>query len=182
MSKTIQLKATGETISFIKSTSDTNGDYVETIVNLPATGEGPPSHRHVFQTELFEAIEGRLGIDCGKDKIVLKPGESYLVPKNTMHRCYSVDGSAITFRATFSPALNIEYILTEIFEACNRRNSKDPSPFDACYILRQAKGEYYLGEVPPLIQKTIFPITAKLGKLLGKVKARSNSDLTVTKI
>lgn len=172
MDKIIQLKATGETITFTKSTTETNGQFVETLVTLPASGEGPPTHRHVLQSEMFEAIDGQLGLDCGDKKIVLEPGQSYTVPANTLHSCYSPNGKEIKFKATFTPALSIEYLLTEMFEACNRKNSKDPSAFDACFILRQAKGEYYLGDVPPFIQQTIFPLTAIFGKLFGLVKAK----------
>lgn len=175
MDKKIELKATGETITFTKSTADTNGQFVETLVTLPASGDGPPTHRHVFQTEIFEAIDGKLGLDCGDKKVVLEPGQSFIVPANTLHRCYAVDGTAIKFKATFTPALSIEYLLTEMFDACNRQNAKYPSAFDACYILRQAKGEYYLGEVPPFIQQTIFPMTAILGKLFGLVKTKSKA-------
>ena len=175
MAKKIELKATGETITFTKSAADTKGEFVETLITLPASGDGPPTHRHVLQTELFEAIDGKLGLDCGDKKIVLEPGQSFTVPANTLHRCYSVDRTPIKFKATFTPALSIEYLLTEMFDACNRKNSKDPSAFDACYILRQAKGEYFLGEVPPFVQQTIFPMTAMIGKLFGLIKAKPNT-------
>ena len=62
-----------------------------------------------------------------------------------------------------------------MFEASNRRNSKDPSPFDACYVLQQAKGEYYLGDIPVFIQWTIFPLLAVVGKLFGIAKAKSKA-------
>ncbi len=172
MSNKIVFEATGETITFTKTSDDTTGKIVETIVTLPASGEGPPSHRHVLQTELFEAIDGRLGLDCGDKKVVLDPGESFMVPANTLHRCYSVDGAETKFKATFTPGLNIQYILTEIFESSNRRNSKIPSVFDACYILRQVKGEYYLGDVPVFIQQYVFPLIAGVGKFFGLVRAK----------
>ena len=174
MDKIIELKATGETITFTKSAQDTNGEFVESIVTLHGSGEGPPLHRHVLQTEYFEAIEGRLGLESGGEKLILEPGESFTVPANTLHKCYAVDNDDIRFKAIFTPALNIEYFLTEMFESCNRRNSKDPSPFDACYILQQVKGEYYLGDVPNFVQKIIFPIIAKAGKLFGLVSVESN--------
>ncbi len=177
MNKKIELKATGETITFTKSSADTNGEFVETLVTLPASGEGPPTHRHVFQQELFEAVDGMLGLDCGDQKIVLTPGESFTVPMNTFHTCYSVDGTEIKFRTRFTPALNIEYMLTEMFDSSNRRKSVDPSPFDACYILQQVKGEYYLKEIPLLIQKTIFPIIAIFGKWFGLIKANPNKSI-----
>lgn len=172
MNKKIALNATGETITFTRSTADTHGEFVEMLVSLPASGEGPPLHRHVFQTEFFEAIDGKLGLDCAGRKLVLEPGQSFTVPANTLHRCYSVEGKAMTFKAIFKPACSIEYLLTEMFEASNRKTSKDPSAFDACYILRQAKGEYYLGEFPTFVQQLIFPLIAFTGKLFGLVKAK----------
>lgn len=172
MEKKIELRATGETITFTNSSAD----FAEMIVTLPASGDGPPTHRHVLQTEYFEAIDGKLGLDCADKKIILEPGQSFTVPANTLHRCYAVDGTEIKFKAIFTPALSMEYLLTEMFDACNRNNSKDPSVFDACYILRQAKGEYYLGEVPTIIQKTIFPMTAIFGKLFRLVKAKSKTS------
>lgn len=177
MNKTIEIKATGEKINFIKTSHDTNGQFVETLVTLPASGEGPRAHRHVLQTECFEAIEGQLGLDCGKKKIVLQPGQSFTVPANKFHRCYSVDGKDIKFKATFNPALSIEYLLTEMFESSNRANSKEPSTFDACYIILQTKGEYFLSDFSELFQKTVFPVIVMIGKVLGKVKAKPNRIL-----
>jgi mannose-6-phosphate isomerase-like protein (cupin superfamily) len=117
-------------------------DFAEMIVSLPASGDGPPTHRHVFQIEIFEAINGKLVLDCGDKKIVLESGQTFTVPANTLHSCYAVDGTAIKFKATFTPALSIEYLLTEMFDECNRNNSIDPSVVDACYILHQTIGEY----------------------------------------
>lgn len=171
MNNKIELNATGETITFTKSTTE----FAEMIVTLNASGDGPPTHRHVFQTEQFEAIDGRLGLDCADKKVVLEPGQSFTVPANTLHRCYSIDGKEIKFKATFKPALSIVYLLTEMFESCNRKNSKDPSAFDACYILHQVKGEYYLGGIPTWIQNTIFSMTAALGKLFRLLKAKPKS-------
>ena len=139
MAETIELKATGETITFTKTGQETDGKFVETIVTLPGSGEGPPLHQHVLQTELFEALEGRLGLRCDGKEIILAPGQSFTVPQNASHTCYAVDGAEIRFRAVFTPALNIEYMLREIFAACNRRKSKEPSPFDGSFVLHQVK-------------------------------------------
>ncbi len=176
MSKKIELKSTGETITFIKSTNETNGKFVETVVTLPAGGEGPPIHKHVLQAEYFEAIEGKLGLVCRDKKIVLLPGQSFIVPANTFHTFYSVDGKEIKLKTVFTPALSIEYLLTEMFKSSNRKNSKAPSSFDACYILWQIRGEYYLKDFPVIIQQFIFPVIALLGKLLGLVKAKSKTE------
>jgi len=168
MDKKIELKATGEVITFTRSTAE----FVEMMVTLPASNKGSPTHRHVLQSEIFEIIDGKLGLDCGDKKIVLEPGQSFTVPPNTLHRFYPVDGTLIKFKVTVTPALSIEYLLTEFVDSANRRNSKVPSVFDACYIIRQVKGEYYLGGIPQFIQQTFFPMTAIFGKLFGLVKAK----------
>ena len=176
MHKKIELKATGETTTFLKTSADTKGDFVEAIFTMRKGEDGPPKHRHVRQTEYFEAVEGRLGLECDGDKMVLNPGESFTVPMGSTHTCYPAGEEDIRFKVVFSPALNIEYILTEIFESCNRKNSKAPSPFDATYVLKETKREYLLGGVPVLVQKIVFPALAEIGKLFGFVKARSLTE------
>lgn len=171
MAKVIKINAIGETITFTKTTEETNGKFLEGFVSLPASGKGPPLHRHVFQTEYFETLEGKVGLDCNNEKVSLEPGQSYTVPENALHRCYALENEPAKLKFIFTPALNIEYILTEIFESCNRRNSPEPSIFDFCYVLQQAKGEYYLGDVPVWIQKTLIPLTARIGQIFGLIKA-----------
>lgn len=174
MHKEIQIIATGEKIKFLKTGPDTNGEYVETITTLPASGAGPRMHRHVVQTEYFEAIEGELGLECGGKKIVLRPGESFTVPENTLHKCYSVDGTDVKFKTIFKPALSIEYLLTEMFDSSNRNKEAEPNTFDAVYIINQTRNEYFLGDFPELFQRTVFPIIILFGKILNKIKARPN--------
>lgn len=176
MNKEVKINATGETIEFIKTGRETNGEYVEIIVKLPASGEGPRTHRHVFQTEYFEAIHGKLGLDCGDQKIILQPGESFTVPVNTLHKCYSVDGQEIQFKAVFRPALSIEYLLTEMFESSNRNKSSEPTAFDACYIIKQTNGEYFLGDFSEFFQKHIFPLIIWIGKTFSLIKAKANPN------
>lgn len=171
MPTTITLHATGETVTF----TETGGDRLVMHVTLPAGKDGPPLHIHTRQSETFTAREGRLGLVCGDQEIVLEPGQSHTVPPGTPHRYYSADGGALAFTATFSPALGMEYILTEIFASCNRRQSKDPTPFDGMYVLFQARGEYLLAGVPVFVQRFVFPAMAFAGKRLGLVKARQRS-------
>jgi mannose-6-phosphate isomerase-like protein (cupin superfamily) len=172
MVNSVKLEATGESITFTKTAADTNGEYLETLVMLPKNADGPPPHRHTLQTELFEAIEGQLRLMCDDEEVLLEPGETFLVPENSVHCFYSSAETDIKLKATFTPALNTQYMLSEIFASCNRRNSKTPSPFDASYVLGQAKGEYSLGDVPVFVQKFIFPVVAIVGKTLGLVKAK----------
>lgn len=175
MNSRIQLNATGETVTFTKTSADTNGEYLEVLVTLQSDREGPPPHRHVLQSEHFEVIEGTAEVMCNKEKVLLEPGQSFTVPANTLHAFHSANGTDIKLKVTLTPALNFQYILTEVFDSCNRRKSMQPSVFDATYVLNQARGEYLLGGVPMAIQKYVFPIIAIIGKTFGLVKASSLS-------
>ncbi len=170
MTKQIKLNATGETITFVKTSADKNDEFVEMICTLPAGGQGPPKHIHTLQTELFEVIEGKLGLLVGRDKNVFEPGQSYQLPTNTIHSFYTADNTDIKFRTILKPALDIEWFLTEIFASMNRANSTKPSIFEASYILSQMNEQYYLADIPMFVQKNIFPILAAIGKTFGLVK------------
>ena len=119
MNKQIKVNATGETITFLQTSADTKGEYVEMICTLPTDGQGPPKHIHTLQTEFFEAIEGKLGIFIGDDKKVLESGQTYQLPANTKHGFYTADNTDIKFKVIYTPALNIEWFLTEIFASMN---------------------------------------------------------------
>lgn len=167
----IELKATGEKIEFNKRLDENGNEVLETLVTLPAGSDGPPPHRHVLQTELFEAISGTVGLNCQGEKIFLQPGETYLVPCDTVHQFFSPNGDEIQLKAVFTPAMHTQYILTEIFNSCNRKNSKNPSVFDATFVLSQVQDEYLLANVPEKVQRILFPLLGKVSKRFGLVKA-----------
>lgn len=173
MSKIVELTATGESIEIVQSSADTGGAFLEGIVRIKENGEGPPKHRHPLQSEGFTVLEGKLIVECNSEKHELNAGQSFTVPANASHRFYSADGKPVSFRAVVTPALNLEYFITEIFEASNRKNAKAPNPFESAYILGQMKGEYYLSDVPVLAQKMVFPVMALVDKVTGMVKAKS---------
>jgi mannose-6-phosphate isomerase-like protein (cupin superfamily) len=171
MNNTIKLDATGETITFTKTATDTGGEFLEALATLPKGADGPPLHRHTRQTELFEAIEGTVKLTCDGEEVVLEPGETFLVPMGSLHSFYSSNETDIKLKATFTPALHTQYMLTQIFASANRGQSKEPSAFDGSYVLTQLRGEYYLEGVPVFIQKWVFPVVAAIGKMIGLVKA-----------
>ena len=52
---------------------------------LPPGLAGPPAHRHRHETERFTVLEGRLAVRAGRDRRVLRPGESVTVPPGCTH-------------------------------------------------------------------------------------------------
>ncbi len=181
MGRTIEIRASGEKITFLNAPQNVKVDHLELRLYLPADGGGPPMHMHPLQTEYFEVESGTLCVTCDGKEVILTEGQSFTVPPGASHRCFAKNGKEVITKAVFTPALNIEYTLTQIFEVSNRKGAKAPSPFDATFVLAQSPGEYYLTEVPLWVQKKVFPLIGKLGRLLKITTAKSLEEFYASK-
>ena len=171
--KSITLKKSGETITFLKTGKDTNGAFTEVICTLPARQKGPPSHIHPLQDENFEVIEGKLQLSAGGKKIVLEQGQVFNVTAKTAHNFSNPYNTEIKFRATYKPALNVDYFLVQSFEELNNHpDLKRPSAqliVDFDYILKQIPGQFSVAGMPTFLL-TMF---AAIGRLFIKPKVKS---------
>ena len=91
-----------DTATFIRTSAETDGAYSLLEIDLYKS-DGPPLHFHKTFSEKFEVTEGTLYLQVGKEKKVLKPGQSVLVPKYTPHRFYNISNDLVKFRITFKP-------------------------------------------------------------------------------
>ena len=171
--KSIKLKASGETITFIKTGKDTDGAFTEVICTLPGGQKGPPRHIHPLQDEDFGVIEGKLELSAYGKKIVLEQGQSFNVTANTAHTFFNPCDTEIKFMATYKPALNIDYFLVQSFEVLNKlSNPKKPSLqtiVDFEYILNQIPGQF----APAGLLRFVLTILAAIGKLFKTPKVKS---------
>lgn len=174
--KSITLKNSGETITFVKTGRDTNGAYTEIICTVPAGQKGPPSHIHLLQDESFEVIKGKLELHADGKKVVLEQGQSFNVKAKTAHTFSNPSGEEVNFRATYSPALNIDYFLAEGFEALNKHSNPEKPSFqmfvDFDFMLKQIPGQYKFAGMPSFV----FTFIAAIGKLFAKPKAKSLAE------
>lgn len=167
MNRSFKLEATGEAVTIVKDASATKGEYVEFVVTLPAGAPGPPPHIHPLQEEYFEVLEGKLGLMVNGRKIVLGSGESYELPRNTIHTFYNGGETSFKIRTIFRPALHMDWLSAEMIASANRNNSKFRSLLETAYILSKAKGEYKLTGGAGRLQKIAFPFFALLARITG---------------
>ena len=90
-------------VTVLASSTETNGQYVLVEVELQPGG-GNDMHYHTTFTEEFTAVEGVLGIDAGKQKLRLQPGESASAAINQLHRFYNPGDEVIRFHVKIEPA------------------------------------------------------------------------------
>lgn len=90
-------------VTLIKTCKETNGAYTLLEVELQAGG-GNSMHYHNSFAEEFMPVEGELGVDLGKKKLRLQPGDKITAPKGALHRFYNPGGKTIRFLVKIAPA------------------------------------------------------------------------------
>ena len=100
--RTFANPAINDAATFLKTSAETNGEYTLIEIDL-GKSDGPPLHYHNAFSEKFQVKEGILYIQIGKDKKILKIGESVTVPAGTPHRFYNETNDPVKFHITLQP-------------------------------------------------------------------------------
>jgi quercetin dioxygenase-like cupin family protein len=100
--RTFANPAINDAATFIKTSSETNGEYTLIEIEL-GKSDGPPLHYHNAFSEKFEVKEGILYVQVGKEKKVLTIGESVIVPAKKPHRFYNETNDKVKFHITLKP-------------------------------------------------------------------------------
>lgn len=93
----------GDKATLLKSAAETGGEttLLEVVLN---PGGGNILHRHIDYAEEFEGVEGDLSVTIGNKHLVLRAGDSVVVPANTVHCFNNRTKQPVTFRVRFTPA------------------------------------------------------------------------------
>ena len=106
--RTITHRYTGEQITFLHTTEETNGEFLYIEVALPPFGKGPPLHVHDEFEEAFEVVSGTLTITVEKEDKELSAGQKLLAPKGVKHTFNNKHDVPVVFRVKLSPGLYFE--------------------------------------------------------------------------
>lgn len=105
MERTIVNPLIKDTVTFLQTTQESAGKLIEAIITL-MPGGGNLLHYHKSYSETFTAMEGDLGISLGRrNKLVLKPGETYTVRPGQLHSFFNTTDKEIKFNVKVTPAL-----------------------------------------------------------------------------
>jgi quercetin dioxygenase-like cupin family protein len=92
-----------DTVVFLKTSADTNGECTLVEVEL-ADGGGVGIHYHKTYSEKFDCLEGQVQIKLGKKLYTLNPGESATAAPNINHLFQNRSGKPCKFRVELRPA------------------------------------------------------------------------------
>jgi quercetin dioxygenase-like cupin family protein len=103
MERTIYNPVQKDTVTFLKTAADTNGEYTLVEVTL-ADGGGVGLHYHKTYSEKFILTDGRLQVLLGKTIHSLTAGQSALAYPNVNHLFRNRSGSICKFMVELRPA------------------------------------------------------------------------------
>lgn len=161
---------TGELMQFLKTSADTNGEYVYIEVVVEPNGFVAAPHVHPYQTERFEIVAGELTFKAGKREFVAKAGEEVLVEPGTPHKFWNSGAEEARFRCEIRPALTFESLIETMFAlaADGRTNKKGmPNPLRLAVIARAHFDTVRLPQPPAWLQRAGLALGAPLGRLFG---------------
>lgn len=92
-----------DTVVFLKTSTDTNGEYTLVEVEL-ADGGGVGLHYHKTYSEAFECVEGEVQVKLGKTISVLRPGDGATANPYINHLFRNRSGRPCKFRVELRPA------------------------------------------------------------------------------
>jgi len=92
-----------DTVVFLKTGEETNGEYTLVEVEL-ADGGGVGLHYHKTYLEKFDCLEGEVQVKLGKQLHTLKQGETATAHPNINHLFQNRSGKPCRFRVEIRPA------------------------------------------------------------------------------
>ncbi|HJU48777.1 MAG TPA: cupin domain-containing protein [Gaiellaceae bacterium] len=161
---------TGETMLFVKSATETGGEYVLIEVAVEPHGFVAAAHLHPYQTETFEVLDGEITFTVDGEKIVAKAGDAVVVEPGTAHRFQNTGDTPARFRCEIRPALQFEQLIATMFAlaADGKTNRKGlPNPLRLAVIAKAHFDDVRLPFPPQWMQRLGLAMGAPAGRLVG---------------
>jgi mannose-6-phosphate isomerase-like protein (cupin superfamily) len=167
---TIHNPVTGERVTFLATSADTDGEAVVIETVVQPDGFVAAAHVHPFQSERFAVAAGRLGLKAGRNMLELGPDEVALVEPGTPHRFWNAGDEPVRFVCEVRPVLQFESLLETMFalaEDGKTGRSGMPNPLRLAMIAKAHFDTVRLPFPPAWLQRAGLVLGTPLGRLLG---------------
>jgi quercetin dioxygenase-like cupin family protein len=167
---TLYNPVTGEAMTFVTTSRETGGEYVEIELRADPEAFVAAAHVHPAQTETFEVLTGTLGVRVDGDTRTAGAGEVLVVEPGQPHKWWNAGESELVFRCKIRPALQFEQLIETMFAlaADGKTNKKGlPNPLRLAVIAKAHLDTVVLPFPPVWAQKAALAVGAPVGRLLG---------------
>jgi mannose-6-phosphate isomerase-like protein (cupin superfamily) len=163
---------TGETVTFQRTSADSDGELVIAEVTLEPGGSAAGVHVHPNQTETFRILDGTVGFRVGRERLFATTGDTVTVKAGTAHTFWNTSESRARFVCEIRPALGFERLLETMF-ALARDGKTDrrgmPHPLRLAAIANHHHDDLQLPIVPPSVQRLAARFGAAAAWALAEV-------------
>ena len=157
-----------ETLNLTKTETVTIGESSPDALVVEARYEPssrkPPPHLHPQQDEHFEVLEGRITARVRDAERTLEAGDTFDVPRGTVHQMWNPGPDAARVSWTTTPAGRTELWFRAI-DALNREGRAGPAAFAA--LLREYDDVFRLAVKPEPVVRGAVGLLGRLGRLRG---------------
>lgn len=167
---TIENPITGERVTFLTTSAETDGELVVIDAAVAPGGFVAAEHLHPYQSERFEILEGEVEFKLGGEVVIAKPGDVVMVEPGTSHQFRNLGNEEIRFRTEVRPALSFETFLQTMFGLASegKTNRKGmPNPFRLAVIMDEHFELVRLPFPPAWVQRVGLALASPLGLLFG---------------
>jgi quercetin dioxygenase-like cupin family protein len=157
--KKITNSKTGQSISFIQTARETQGQLLEMESTWKPFSKEPTPHFHPRQEEEFTVLRGELTVRIDGEIKKLTAGQQVFISRNTVHSMWNSSDAHTVVNWKVVPALETEELLeTATGLANDNKTNKDgvPSLLQASLLMERYKEEFRLAKPSLLMQKIVF--------------------------
>ena len=168
--ETLYNPVTGESMTFVTTSRETDGEYVEIELRADPEAFVAAAHVHPSQTETFAVVEGTLGVEVDGDTRTASSGDVLVVEPGQAHKWWNAGDTRLVFRCEIRPALQFEQLIETMFAlaADGKTNNRGlPNPFRLAVIAKAHLDTVVLPFPPVWMQKAALAVGAPAGRLLG---------------
>jgi mannose-6-phosphate isomerase-like protein (cupin superfamily) len=167
---TIENPITGERVTFLKTSAETDGELVVFDTAVAPGGFVAAEHLHPYQSERFEILSGEVEFKLAKEVFTARPRDVVMVESGTSHQFRNLGNEEIRFRTEVRPALSFETFLQTMFGLASegKTNKKGmPNPFRLAVIMDEHFDLVRLPFPPAWVQRMGLMLASPLGLLFG---------------
>ena len=164
---------TGERTIFRKTAKETDGELLQLEWIGKAGWVAGPLHVHPYQEERFEVISGTLGSHVAGVERINEVGEVVTAPAGSVHTVWNAGGEEeeVHSLVEFRPALRMETVLETLTglarDGKTNKAGVPKNPLRLALIMHDYEDEVYFAQPPLFVQRVIFGVLAKVGRLFG---------------
>ncbi len=160
---------TGDSIEFIETSAETNGERVTLKVKLKSKGQAVDDHLHIIQEESYKILSGRMTYILDGNQHYVNAGEEVVLPKNKAHNHYNTDNEPVEYIQSITPGLDIDLFIENLIGMINDGKVKEGKlPF----LQAMVTGKYLdspsrLASIPLGLQNVLINLLGPIARLFG---------------